>query len=172
MTLPFAIPVLETDRLTLREPREGDLPAFTAFAASDRTRFIGGPGDALDSWRGFLRQIGHWAFRGYGWWVIEDRATGQVAGRCGVGFHLHYPEPELGWQVYDGFEGRGLAHEAALAARRHAQTVQGLGPLISMIDPENTRSLRLAERLGARFERMGEIEGHPCQIWRHPAGAA
>jgi RimJ/RimL family protein N-acetyltransferase len=172
MTLPFAIPVLETDRLTLREPREGDLPALTAFAASERTRFIGGPQDALAAWHGFLRQIGHWAYRGYGWWMIVMRSTGQTVGRCGVGFHPGYAEPELGWQVFDGFEGQGIAFEAALAARRHSQTALGLGPLISMVHPDNHRSSRLAERLGARFERMGEIEGVACQIWRHPAGAA
>lgn len=172
MTLPFAIPVLETGRLTLREPREGDLPALTAFAASDRTRFIGGPRSALDAWHGFLRQIGHWAFRGYGWWTIEIRATGAVAGRCGVGFHHGYAEPELGWQVFDGFEGQGIAFEAALAARRHAQTAQGLGPLMSMVHPDNTRSARLALRLGAVSEGAGEIDGNPFDIWRHPGGAA
>jgi RimJ/RimL family protein N-acetyltransferase len=171
MTLPFAIPVLETERLILRAPCEADLPAIVAFRASDRTAYIGGPQDAMQSWQRFLAQIGHWALRGYGWWVIEDRATGAVAGRAGASFHPNYPEPELGWQIYDGFEGRGLAFEAALAARRHAQTVMGLGPLMSMIDPANIRSLALARRLGAAFERMSEIDGQAVEIWRHPGGA-
>ena len=172
MTLSVAIPTLQTERLILRAPGEADLPAITAFRASDRTAFIGGPKDAMQVWDGFLMQIGHWALRGYGWWIIEDRATGTVAGRTGVSFRPNYPEPELGWHIFDGFEGQGYAFEAALAARRHAQTAMGLGPLISMIDPENIRSLALAKRIGATFERMGEIDGQVCQIWRHPGGAA
>ena len=172
MTLPFAIPVLETERLILRAPCEADLPAIVAFRASDRTAFIGGPKDAMQVWDGFLQQIGHWALRGYGWWVIEDRATGVVAGRTGVGFDPDVPEPELGWHIFDGYEGQGYAFEAALAARRHAQTVVGLGPLMSMIDPANIRSLALAKRLGAAFEAMGKIDGQVCEIWRLPGGAA
>lgn len=172
MTLPFHIPVLETERLILRAPCGADLPAIIAFRASDRTAFIGGPKDAMQVWDGFLQQIGHWALRGYGWWIIEHRASGTVAGRTGVAFDADVPEPELGWHIFDGFEGQGYAFEAALAARRHAQTVMGLGPVISMIHPENVRSRALAKRLGAAFEAMGEIDGQVCEIWRHPGGAA
>lgn len=172
MTLPFHIPTLTTERLILRAPCEADLPAIVAFRASDRTAYIGGPKDAFQVWDGFLQQIGHWALRGYGWWVIEHRATGVAAGRTGVSFDADCPEPELGWHIFDGFEGQGYAFEAALAARRHAQTVMGLGPVISMIHPQNTRSLALAKRLGAVFEKMDEIDGQVCEVWRHPGGAA
>ncbi len=172
MTLPFDIPRLETDRLILRAPSEADLPAVMAFSASDRSRFVGGPYEPPQVWRGFLGMIGHWALRGYGWWTIEHKATGQAAGRTGVSFHIGYPEPELGWHIYDGFEGQGYAYEAAKAARAHACANLGLGPLISMIDPENVRSKALAARLGATFKRMGTIDAHICEIWRHPARPA
>ncbi len=168
MTLSFAVPTLETPRLTLRAPREADLPAMIAFGGSDRTRYIGGPStpeemrDVLDA------TIRTWVTRGYSWWTVEHRATGRVAGRCGIGHPGGHPEPELGWHIYEGFEAQGYAFEAATAARRHANGAMGLGPLVSLIDPENARSLALAARLGAAFERMGAVEGHPCQIWRHP----
>lgn len=167
------VPVIETARLILREPRLSDLDAFVAFGASERSRFVGGPMEPWQSWNWLLITIGHWHVRGYGWWMLEDKASGAVAGRVGLGNHLDWPEPELGWHLYEGFDGRGLAYEAAIAARDHAQNQMGLGPLVSLIDPENTASCRLAERMGAVVERQDFIlRGHSCLIYRHPKDIA
>jgi RimJ/RimL family protein N-acetyltransferase len=164
----LTVPVIETERLILRAPREGDHAAMAAFYASERSRFVGGPCDPFQAWGRLLGGLGHWALRGYGWWTLESRATGDMVGRLGVGFSLGWDEPELGWHIYDGYEGKGLALDGALAARHHATTVWGMGPLISYIVPENTRSRALAERMGARVERDGTVVGHPCLVYRHP----
>ncbi len=171
MNAAFAlpIPVLHTERLILRGPQPGDFEAFATFGASERSRFVGGPYPRFRSWGGFLGAFGHWALRGFGMWMLEHRATGAVAGRIGMIFHDGWDEPELGWHIYDGFEGQGLAHEGARAARDHAARHQGLDRAISCIDPENVRSIRLAERLGAQFERDGVLIEWPVQIWRHPS---
>lgn len=167
--LRVTVPVIETERLILREPRLSDLAAITAFGASDRSRFVGGPMDEVGSWNALMILMGHWVARGFGWWMVEEKATGAVAGRVGVGHHLDWPEPELGWHLYEGFEGRGIAYEAALAARNFAQNRMGLGPLISLIHPENHGSRRLAERLGAVVEREDFVlRGEPAMIYRHP----
>ena len=167
--LSVEIPVIETERLVLREPRMADLPAFAAFAASDRARFVGGANPTpYAAWDGLRGMLGHWLLRGFGWWTAEDRATGATAGRLGIGHHIDWPEPELGWHLFDGFEGRGLAHEAALAVRRWWRG-RGHPAPISLIDPGNARSIRLAERLGAVPEREITLRGAPCTIWRHPA---
>lgn len=168
MTLRLDIPVIETERLILRGPRESDFEAVAAFGASPRAKFIGGTDDRWENWRGFLAGIGHWALRGYGFWTLEERASGAPAGRVGIINHEMWPEPELGWHVFDDFEGRGYAYEAALAIRDHAWREMGLGPLISQIHPDNARSIALAERLGATFERESELLGQPCLIYRHP----
>lgn len=164
------IPVIETERLVLRAPSAADLPAAEAFFASDRSRFVGGPLAPWEVWGKLAGALGQWALRGYGRWTFE--LDGQPAGWAGIIHPADWPEAEIGWGTYDGFEGKGLAHEAALAARRYAASEWGLTPLISLIDPENTRSARLAERLGARVERDTMIRGHACQIWRHPAEEA
>ncbi|MGD9863078.1 MAG: GNAT family N-acetyltransferase [Pseudodonghicola sp.] len=165
---PLPIPVIETERLVLRGPRESDFDAHAAMMASDRSRFIGGPLDRNTAWRGFCGSIGHWVLRGYGMWVVADRADDRPLGRVGLINHLGWDEPELGWHLYDGAEGRGVAHEAALAARAYGAAQFGLDGVISYIDPANTRSQTLAARLGATVERDGEVMGHPCQVWRHP----
>ena len=171
-TLSIDIPVLETAHLILREPRLSDLDAMIAFGESDRTRFVGGKVAPWQSWNILNAAIGHWITRGFGWWTIEDKASGAVLGRTGIGHAIDFPEPELGWVVHDGFEGRGIAFEAATAARDQAWKM-GLGPLISLIAPENLRSRKLAERLGATVEREDfEVRGTPCMIYRHPKGDA
>ncbi len=173
MTLISAeIPVIETGRLILREPRMADFEAHAAFLTSGRAQFVGGPLDRAQAWRGFSSGIGHWILLGFGMWTIEEKATRQPAGRVGILNPEGWPEPELGWHVYDGFEGRGIAHEAALAARRAAGTYFGIFAPISCIVPENTRSRRLAERLGATVEREGEVLGQPCLVYRHPREAS
>nr|WP_142662847.1 GNAT family N-acetyltransferase [Paracoccus laeviglucosivorans] len=167
MTAP--VPVIETDRLILRAPRLGDLEAMVDFYASDRAHFVGGPCSRFDAWNRLTSSIGHWVVRGYGMWMIEVKATRQPAGRVGILNHDGWPEPELGWHVFNGFEGQGIAHEAALAARKAARELFRLHPVISLIVPENTRSRALAERLGAKVEREGEVLGHACLVYRHPA---
>lgn len=171
-TLSVHIPVIETERLILREPRMEDFEAHVAFATSDRSRFVGGPFDRWGAWRGFSSALGHWLLYGCGFWMLEDKATGKPAGRVGVIKPDGWPEPELGWHVYEGFEGKGIAFEAAIAARAYAQNLMGFTPLISQIDHENTRSRALAERMGATVEREGEILGQPCLIYRHRKGGA
>lgn len=168
-TLSVDIPVLTTARMILREPREADFEAVAAFAASDRARFVGGPMSRWQAWRGFTSMIGHWLLRGFGFWTVEERDTGAIVGRVGLIAHDGWPETELGWHVYDGFEGQGYGYEAAMATRDHAYRVMGLPPMISLIAPENTRSRRLAERMGARVESETELMGNLCLIYRHAA---
>lgn len=166
-------PALETERLILRGPEPADFPAFAAFYASDRSSMNGGPMERPAAWRAFAAAIGHWVLRGYGLWTLVEKATGLPAGRVGLWNPEGWPEPELGWTLYDGFEGRGLAHEAALAARRYAAEGWGLGPLISVIDPANDRSIALAVRLGATYERDWQApSGTLARIYRHPATEA
>lgn len=168
------IPLVETDRLILRGPREEDFEAHVAFMASDRSHFVGGPQDRWNSWKGLLGQFGHWALRGYGFWTIADRASDAPLGKCGFLYNDGWSEPELGWHVYAEAEGKGIAFEAVTAARAYGAKAFGLDGTISHIAPDNTRSRRLAERLGATYERDGEIVDTACHIYRHPkvGGAA
>jgi RimJ/RimL family protein N-acetyltransferase len=72
--------------------------------------------------------------------------------------------------VLERAEGKGLAHEAALAVRGWAYGSRGLGALVSYIDPGNARSIRLAERLGARRDdEAPKPEGEVCVTYRHPS---
>jgi RimJ/RimL family protein N-acetyltransferase len=168
MTLPFHIPTLTTARLTLRPPLESDFAAMLTFNDGARSQFIGGGAARKWVWRGLLANIGHWALRGYGLYSVDTRA-GVFVGRVGVIFHDGWPEPELAWHLFDGFEGQGYAQEAAVAAKADYHTRISPAALISMIDAANTRSESLALRLGATRESTNVDPDGDYHIYRHPA---
>lgn len=174
MSLSLDIPVLETERLLLREPREADFAWERDFYATADSRFVGGPKSPADTWRSLAMLLGHWAWRGYGFWALEDRETGTYQGRVGLWCPHGWPEPELAWTLMPHARGKGYATEAALSARAHAYDVLGWETAISQIDPANEASKAVARRLGARFERMHDDDDPnfgPHEIWRHPAPA-
>jgi RimJ/RimL family protein N-acetyltransferase len=168
--MPLPIPVVETTRLTLRPPRETDFPAMLAFNDSPRASFVGGGRDRQWVWRGLLANIGHWALRRYGFFLVDTK--GDFVGRAGVIYHDGWDEPELGWHLFDGFEGHGFAEEAARAARSEYHRRVSAAPLISYIDPANLRSVALAERLGAIPEREVVHFDKTISIYRHPSPEA
>ena len=163
------IPTLETDRLILRANRLADLDAFAEFCASPRADMRGGRRNRLEAFRALAAEVGHWALHGYGWWAIEEKATGAYAGQAGLYYPDGWPEAEIGWLVFEGFEGKGIAFEAALRVRRFAFEDLGWTRLTSCIRPANSRSIALAERMGAVFERDDMIAGEvPCKVFVHP----
>ena len=98
--------------------REEDLDPFADFCASEATaRFIGGPCSREDAWRRIAIQIGHWALRGYGSWVLEEKASGDWVGYSGLWRPDGWPEPEIMWGLAADAQGRGYATEAAQRAR-------------------------------------------------------
>ena len=170
MTATFSIPTLETERLILRAPAEKDFETEAAFFESDASRFVGGPVPRHQSWRALACVIGHWAMRGYGFWALENKETGEYLGRVGLWNPEGWPEPEIGWTLMKNAQGHGFATEAAIAARDYAYNELGWPTAISLIDPANTPSEAVAKRLGASFETTYE---HPAfgtmYIWRHPS---
>jgi RimJ/RimL family protein N-acetyltransferase len=165
---PLLIPTLTTDRLTLRAPREADFAAMIAFNDSPRAVFVGGGGDRQKVWRNLIANMGHWALRGYGFYSVDTKA-GAFIGRVGVIFHDGWDEPELAWHLFDGFEGKGYAHEAALAARADYHARITPQPPISYIDVTNAHSEALAKRLGAVIERTLNDEKDHHHVYRHPS---
>ncbi len=164
----FAAPEIETERLRLRLPAERDLDAYAGFRTSQRTKPIGGPFTTEQAFQSLCEIIGQWQLRGYGRWMVADKSTDEALGIVGIYHPADWPEPEIGWSVFDAAEGGGIAYEAALAARRFAYETLGWTRIVSLITDENTRSVALARRIGAEPE---DIFPHPVfgnlRIWRH-----
>jgi len=158
---------LSTNRLILRIFRLDDFEAHAAICADPEVmRYIrAGPLSRSDAWWQLARYVGHWQLRGYGMWAVVERSTNRLIGHLGF---LH-PEGaegfELGWALARDAWGRGYALEGTRAAVNHAFTALGRDHIACVIRPENARSIRLAERLGATLERESEEAGRRLLIY-------
>lgn len=168
----LSLPTLETARLVLRGPRIEDFDGFAAFFASDRARHISERlTDRQECWRLFGNMAGMWVLRGFGMFVFERKSDAQVIGHGGPWFPITHPERELGWCLWrDVDEGQGYAAEAILRTREFAYQDLGWDTAVSYIAPENSGSIRLAERLGAVLDpSAAQRPGKPGLTYRHPA---
>lgn len=161
-------PRLETQRLVLRGFAPGDVESFAGFYASGASRFVGGPEDRIATWRRIASYAGCWALRGYGKFVVEEKASGAPAGIVGPWYPEGWPEPEIGWTILPEFQGRGYATEAAARAIAFAYDELGWATAMSAIFPGNEQSFRLAGRLGAQHDGSAEIKPYGVlEIYRH-----
>lgn len=161
-----------TGRLVLRAPAAEDFPAYARLLASPRARGMGGPYGLRAAWGMFCHDAACWALFGHGALMIDLRATGECIGQVGINHGPLFPEKELGWLVYDGHEGRGYATEAAAALRDWAARTLGLDRLVSYIDPDNTRSIAVAERLGAVIDPGAAKMDAGDLVYRHQVSVA
>ncbi|MBR8829054.1 MAG: GNAT family N-acetyltransferase [Gomphosphaeria aponina SAG 52.96 = DSM 107014] len=164
------IPKLETPRLILRGWTEKDLDAYADMCSDpDVMRYINQEGKVFsraESWRNMAMVMGHWLLRGYGLWAVEKRSHGAMIGRVGLWQPEGWPDLEVGWTLHKDFWGQGFATEAAQASLNYAFTVMGETELISLINPHNLASQRVAERLGMKQVRIEKVMGHEVIIYQ------
>jgi RimJ/RimL family protein N-acetyltransferase len=159
---------IQTERLLLRAWRPDDFEDFARISADPEVmRYIasGQPATRSQAWRAMAVFVGHWSLRGYGLWATEERATGRFIGRIGLWNPEGWPGLEVGWLLDRACWGRGLATEGARAALDYAFTTVGADHVISVIDPQNTRSISVAEKIGERFEREYDLDGNRSLIY-------
>ena len=163
--------MIETERLLLRKPTAADVEDPPAFLSDPRVMdFLGGVGEdprwVVQNW------VDGWEIYPAGKLIVET-ATGERIGRVGVNFYdpvswlrssVPDAQPELTWALAYEHWGKGYATEAAAAVRDWFG-----GRLISLIVPDNTRSQRVAKRLGATPGGTVELPDYgPHVVWTHP----
>ncbi len=161
------VPVIETERLILREFREEDFPVYEALAADMNVmRFLGGKTmDRVEAWRHMAFMVGHWTLRGYGYFALEDKESGQFIGRAGFTNPAGWPGFELGWTIAPSHQRRGFAYEAAARLLRYAFEDLDKSHVISLIHRDNIPSQRVAEKLGETVEGDTIVLGMPVLIY-------
>jgi RimJ/RimL family protein N-acetyltransferase len=152
---------LETDRLLLRWFREDDFPELLAMSSDPEVmKFLGGqPQTEIEAWKAMAANIGHWYFRDYGVWAVEEKSSGKLIGRIGFMNPAGWPGFELGWTLARASWGKGYATEGARRALAYAFTEMDRDHVISCIAPENVNSIKVAERLGETVEGQTELMG-------------
>jgi RimJ/RimL family protein N-acetyltransferase len=160
---------LMTPRLQLRLPQASDAAPLMEIHDDPEVikhLLLGTVAEGLTkAWRNVAMMIGHWHLRGYGQWTVLHGTTGEVIGRVGLWNPEGWPGLELGWIIRRSLWGKGFATEAAEAALRWAWDNVATDHIISIIQPDNVRSIRVAEKLGERFEREDIVNGTDVHIY-------
>lgn len=162
----FEFPTLETPRLILRSHRLSDFANSCALWSDPVvTRHISGRAFTQEEvWSRLLRYIGHWSALGYGYWVIEEKATGDFIGELGFADYKRTIDPplvfpEAGWALATSAHGKGYATEAILAILAWGDGNLPFDRTCCIINPENAASIRLAEKYGFRLLRDLQYNG-------------
>ncbi len=167
-----SIPTINTHRLTLRGMRAEDFNRFAEIWATPKVvEFIDGePWSRSKSWAAFLRHAGHWQITGFGQWAINRHRAPEMSGQ--VGFFYAKRDlgddfddfPEAGWVLAPDVHGQGYGVEAVRAAHDWFDRVI-TGRLVCLIDPRNTRSIKIAEDMGYRLMREAAYEGDAVKLF-------
>jgi [ribosomal protein S5]-alanine N-acetyltransferase len=163
--------MMQTERLLIRKFHNSDADALlTVFGDPEVMRFGDGPQDKewVQGWLAIHMQ--DYDRHGYGPYAVVERENGQLMGYCGL-FHFAdingRPEVEIGYRLARSKWGHGYATEAARAVRDFAFNTLSLKRLIALIDPANTASIRVAEKIGMKYETDVMLEGytHPDHVY-------
>jgi RimJ/RimL family protein N-acetyltransferase len=167
-------PEIITERLVLHGHRLKDFQESAAmWGDPEVVRYIGGRAFTEEEvWARILRYLGHWAALGYGFWVIREKATGRFVGEVGFADfrrELDPPfgeTPEMGWALNPWAHGKGYAFEAIQAVLAWGDDrFGGSARTVCMINPENTPSIRVAEKAGYRQFARTQYKGAPAVLF-------
>ncbi|MEO7718622.1 MAG: GNAT family N-acetyltransferase [Capsulimonas sp.] len=161
--------ILETNRLTIRVFSSDDLDAFAAIEADpDVMRFFAsGPRSRETAARAIAWYRTLQEQRGHSFWAVVHKANGRLIGLCGlipqrVG---GVDEIEVAYRLDQSHWGQGFATEAATAVCKWGFEHLDVPRLISIIDPGNIASIRVAEKNGMRPVDQAEYDGKVCHIY-------
>lgn len=155
--------VLETNRLLLRHQVIQDLDELWALYCDPQiTKYIPDAPRTREEAKEELEwhMHGHPRFPELGLWATVHKETGKFIGRCGL---LPWTidgqnEVEVAYTISRDYWGQGLATEAAQAILVYGFEKLNLTRLISIIDPENIASQKVAKKIGMKFEKEAQDE--------------
>jgi RimJ/RimL family protein N-acetyltransferase len=148
--------VIETERLILRQidPKRDFEPWAASMADEETVRYLGTePMSRELAWRSMALVMGHWAIRGFGFFCVEHKDSGEWVGRVGPWYPEGWPGPEVGWTIAPEHLRRGYAFEAARASIDYVFEQLNWPRVIHVIMEGNEASIALAEKLGSRLIR-------------------
>ncbi|MCM2396760.1 GNAT family N-acetyltransferase [Rhizobium sp. S95] len=161
--------MITTERLVLRRPELRDFEAYaTMWSHPEVLRHISTePFSEEMIWGRFLRQAGGWLYMGFGYFVMEEKESGQFVGQ--IGFQdLHRDltpsligTMEAGWTLHPTAHGKGYASEAAAAVFQWAEENFSGQRITCIIAPENIPSLKIAAKMRMHEFARSTYHGKP-----------
>lgn len=160
--------VLETERLLLRELNDDDAE-FMLELLNDPA-FIENIGDrkirSLDGAKVYINKgpVASYAKHGFGLYLVQLKETGESIGICGLIRRDQLNDVDIGYAFLPRYWSKGYAIESALAVKREARDVIGLDRIVAIVDPRNTGSIRVLEKLGMKYEKMVKLADDDIEL--------
>ncbi|MFA9556838.1 GNAT family N-acetyltransferase [Evansella sp. AB-rgal1] len=152
--------VLVTNRLQLREFTEADVPSLHAiFSDVETMKYYPAPFDYEKTVKWVERNQKRYIEDGHGLWAVCLKEMGQLIGDCGLVKQVvdGKMEVEIGYHINKNYWSKGYGTEAAHACKEYAFSNLGLHKVISIIDPWNIPSCRVAEKIGLTVEKAAWV---------------
>jgi RimJ/RimL family protein N-acetyltransferase len=166
--IPIVAPRVTTDRLVLRQFETRDFETFAArFMDPTAMGFLHPIPDRRTAWQKLAALNGGWTLTGAGWWAVEVRETGELAGTVGAFFRETVLERgpdadlELGWTVFPEHRRKRIAVESARAALAYGFERHPVKRVIAHVAPENVASAGVCTALGMTLEGDVDFYGLP-----------
>jgi len=160
---------IETPRLIIRQFTPQDLEALSRLLSdSDVMRFsLSGTFSKAQTEQFLLTCIQAYHEIRFGQYALVLKESNQVIGFCGFFTQVlnDKEEVELAFRLTKDFWGQGLAPEAAIACRDYAFSELPIDRLISIIDPNNTQAIRVAQKAGLKFKRKTTFNDIPVLLY-------
>ncbi|MDT0456387.1 GNAT family N-acetyltransferase [Streptomyces sp. DSM 41527] len=178
------MPELRTERLLLRAWQPADLAPWAAMNADPEVRrYFPEVLTREQSEASVARFQADLDERGWGWWAVEVRATGEFIGFTGldpVDEDMPFTGVEAGWRLTRSAWGHGYATEAARAALTFGFTTLGLPEIVAVTTATNLRSQAVMRRLGMACDPADDFDDpdvpdgplRRCVVYRISAGTA
>jgi ribosomal-protein-alanine N-acetyltransferase len=150
--------VLETERLILRKFTPADaVRNYQIYTDPENMKFMGNPPDSVESeGENIQKHIDNYYDQcGYGMWAVILKENNQLIGRCGLIYQQvgDTKEVEVSYLLDNPFWGKGFATEAARQTIKLGFEKYRLPRIIALINQKNTASVRVAEKIGLKFEK-------------------
>lgn len=164
-------PIIETERLCLRELNFDDIPFILSLLNSPGwLRYIGDRGVKNEEQakeyllKGPMKSYGE---NGFGLYLVEEKISGWSIGLCGLLKRDNLQYPDLGFAFLPDFIGKGFAMEASKGVLDLAKSDLGLVTILAIVLPENKSSIRLLEKLGFQYMKTVQVkEGEDLSLFQ------
>ena len=148
---------IETERLLIRPFKMEDIEpsyAMNLDAAVNKYTGDGGIVSKKEIERRIVENVfGDYEKYGFGRLAVEIKGENKFIGFAGLKYLDDLDEVDLGYRFMKAYWGKGIATEAAQACVNLGFNTLDLKKLIAMVLPDNTRSIRVLEKLHFEFEK-------------------
>ena len=158
------LPIFETERLRLRPPRESDLDNIYRLGSSSVVmRYItNGKTQNMEEAKADLEKRIKASTRIFGYWITEERESGEFIGWLALKRLDQSDEVEVGYRFLENAWGKGYATEGSRQLLDYAFRHLNLPKVVAIALKENKASTRVMEKLGMQYRGIGKYYGFTC----------